>query len=858
MARFTVSQINSIITRANERRANYYSDIENNKEKEKARIEANRNIADDNKPANLPNTYDVNAARARNENKREQEQQEENAIKRARSVYDRENKLANDTLGDNEVYNSSKAISEKNIASVNAKQQLTVQGANKEKPKTVNVPFQADKPATVQNANIEKPVTVSTKEQIAERNSKKPVTVQGANEGKQEAAAITKNIRIAKDAYDAAAKKLSTGGGVMPDFGVPVVEEKAVQEALSAYDRINNEEKQTTAIEQNTPLVERYESVKNSRKYDNTVSSVIDLSKAAGNTKNEYLMLALNDEYRDVKRITSGGYEVNYAKFDYLRSSEKDVVKYYLATGNDVSAENYLKALEPSLNEREASKRDKKIYSEAYNNPVIGAAKNVAYSFIAPAAYIKTASQYIFDKVTGNKTAIDANAPEYRGAAVVSKTGEAIGKRTYDDVLKATGSDKIASVAQMGASVGLSIAQNIPNVLVAAISPTASLSLMASSVAGTATKSMLDDGVPTGQALLLGTVSGAIEYVTEKIPLDSLLDLINTKNMSSARKALLAISKQMVTESAEEGISEITNVIADSIVRQDNSEWQQYVDYLVSNGLSEPDAQKQAFKQLVLYNTLQAAAGGAVSGAFFSSSAILMNQIENSQFAYELGRDIKQSGNAQTAINEATKVFDRKSQVFQKAIKYQSDPDSIPNYMLGKIAMTLNTYSLGGGTIISNLPIAYDDVIYGDGASNKQIDAIINSAEAREALTAVLGREVLTDANNTMSQKRAILRDAISTIKANVDNSEILGGAVELYKKDKTSALNWLANNINKLNNQISLVRNSDIPQEDKVSAIKNGMGRVAHLKNILDSMRNGSYNIYDEIDIPKPFNSLN
>ena len=141
MAHFTVGQINNIIARTNELRAQR---AEKQKAEEEARVEANRQIFEQSKPANQLNTYNPSVARARAAAAQNRVQEAQNAENRARAVYSRENELAEDTLGESDVYAANKAAGVE--ATYSAQKQNERQGVD-----VIGVPNPVTQKLTLQN-----------------------------------------------------------------------------------------------------------------------------------------------------------------------------------------------------------------------------------------------------------------------------------------------------------------------------------------------------------------------------------------------------------------------------------------------------------------------------------------------------------------------------------------------------------------------------------------------------------------------------------------------------------------------------------------------------------------------------------
>lgn len=109
----------------------------------------------------------------------------------------------------------------------------------------------------------------------------------------------------------------------------------------------------------------------------------------------------------------------------------------------------------------------------------------------------------------------------------------------------------------------ISIADNLGTVLATGGNPAAAATLMGAKAAAGKAKELTDRGVSASEALVRGTVSGAIEAATEKIPLDNMLDVVK----SGGQSALKNILKQAGVEGMEEGFSYLFNYLADKAAR---------------------------------------------------------------------------------------------------------------------------------------------------------------------------------------------------------------------------------------------------------------------------------------------------
>lgn len=886
---FTVDQIRKILERANQNKVRYEEEKRKKTEEEKARVQQQLSMRDElrKRTGVVPDdmlALDYKDWRSSILARRSQITPQEDVYAASKQIGEETKKSSEAQTGTRDIFQA-RAIPQKQ-AEVSQKP-VTVQGANADKPAVVNQPAKKTEPyLTVQGANADKPATIEkpTPGHLYLKSS--AVTVRDANRDAYDNVAVVDEIRKTREAMnkyieehkaerDALQRELQTGAVSRRDtFDKDWnAKRQRLNEINSTIGEYQNRIKQLTksldkkesAVEYDAPTVAKYEAVKNNTDYDRMVASVDDIVEIARERGYWNILIALDKDFRRAM-----GYDGNvlgvskYSAYDYISEDELNTVKYYLAKNDVKSAEEYLKALKSKLNEREATKISQKVSRTSYVNPALGVLYGVTAQFSAPQAFAQTIVTEASNFLTGKNVPVDTNAPEFLGAEITNISGGQVAKRAYDEAYNATGSEKLAKVAQSMAGIGTSIAQNIPRILIATASPEVSLAIMATSVAGSATKAMLDDGATVGQALVLGTAAGAIEYATEKVPLDNLLDIIKSKDLTTAKKIAASIAKQATIEAAEESVSEIANTVVDILIRQDESEFNKYVDYLMdSKGYAKEKAQKEAIKQFLLFNTLEAAAGGFVSGAFFGASASLINSIRSSKMAYDLGKDIKSSGKSRDAINTVLATFDENSQVYKIARRYYDNPDNIPNYVLGKLVITINDYSLNGGQVNTSLSPMVVDAIYSGSMSNKQANTIINElnndANAREGFAQLFGTEALDNIlKGTMAQRRLALRSALASYQAFVDNADIIGRATDLYQNDTIEAQKYLRDIIRQLEAYIDIVRNTDILSEaEKTSAINNGIVRVNQLKDVLEQMRNNRYNITEQIDLPAPVASI-
>ena len=160
----------------------------------------------------------------------------------------------------------------------------------------------------------------------------------------------------------------------------------------------------------------------------------------------------------------------------------------------------------------------------------------------------------------------------------------------------------------------INIADNLGTVLATGGNPVAAATMMGAKAAAGKAKELTERGVSASEALVRGTVSGAIEAATEKIPLDNMLDVVK----SGGKSALKNILKQAGVEGAEEGFSYLFNYLADKAAR-------------------DPEA---VFRPEEL---LEQIASGAFSGLAFGAGSTAVNRMAAAEAPEVIGLPNKKS-----------------------------------------------------------------------------------------------------------------------------------------------------------------------------------------------------------------------
>lgn len=161
------------------------------------------------------------------------------------------------------------------------------------------------------------------------------------------------------------------------------------------------------------------------------------------------------------------------------------------------------------------------------------------------------------------------------------------------------------------------------------------LALMSAESYSGAVDQAIQNGASSGEAVLMGLVSGANEIIFEKVSLDSFLEqgrikdvigeiLQSTDDLTNAsiRKTVASqIGKRLLTHGIVEGFEElntsVANLFAESLILGVNSSYNKSVERYIEAGFSHEEAEDRAMREVVKGVAMDFV-GGLVSGAFMT------------------------------------------------------------------------------------------------------------------------------------------------------------------------------------------------------------------------------------------------
>lgn len=322
----------------------------------------------------------------------------------------------------------------------------------------------------------------------------------------------------------------------------------------------------------------------------------------------------------------------------HLPENAKEVMLQFLEDKDYVSAANYYKAYESTMTANYANAQYAELKDWASQNfgTALGGSlgAGVAGAVTPAGAWIDNTFNAINNKlvdVTGEGTYrfSDVNSDMYRGARTAAALQE--GVQAYNATTgKWEGALNLASGA---------LTSSVQNVVQFALFGSASLPFMAASAAGQSAYQGLKSGLSEEQAAVTSTVSGLIEYMTEKLPLEHLLDKINTIGEGSVvtvKQIAEMIRKQGMEEASEEVVGNIADNLFDMWYNKDNSEFRQYSAQLQREGMSKAEADMEAFGKFFVGDSIEAAAAAYLSTFLLIGGNVTSANMQAAQYGKEM------------------------------------------------------------------------------------------------------------------------------------------------------------------------------------------------------------------------------
>jgi len=333
-----------------------------------------------------------------------------------------------------------------------------------------------------------------------------------------------------------------------------------------------------------------------------------------------------------------------------MTAQEKQIYNYLYKTRGIIQANKYYSELAPELNAR-ASEAEKQSYRDLVHSGAMGAIAgnllSVGMNVVKPGAYILQLADAI------GKGEVDPNAGynrlSYIPSTIRAETGAKINK---------TLGDTWGKIGEFGYQTFMSIADFLTTTAVSggfgasagAAEEWLNLGIMGTGAAADAVIAARERGVDTAGSMVIGTVAGAAEMITEKVSLETLMD----PDLLADGK-LKYILKNVLAEGSEEGASDLINFTADALyetlTHSGKSELETRIRELMERGHTRPEATGIALGQKAEELGLSVL-GGALSGGIMAGGNVALGEIQQAAMDREIGSAYQNHETARALVQE--------------------------------------------------------------------------------------------------------------------------------------------------------------------------------------------------------------
>ena len=378
-----------------------------------------------------------------------------------------------------------------------------------------------------------------------------------------------------------------------------------------------------------------------------------------------------NEEANLYKLINNSDKYIKRGRNDIVfTDDEKKLFNYYYNTGDTETAsklyqdlqedsinryDDYLTALESDNTKTVIGGIGKTLVTRPQN--VIGGLEQALFGTangIASLIQGESFSKGWNDVARNNVPVANSAAIETATANKISDKTEGLNDTAVGKAASVLGIDNIPSFAyQTGASIVDSMLSRAFSALLPnGVGEAVGLIALGGSAARQKTIDTLNNGGTELEAAASGMASGLIEGITEKIGTDKFFDMVTGTAKTSTQEIVKAISSAMLAEGSEEALSDVLNLITDTLILDLNKTGAKSEYTRIYNEYRKEYNEAEAKKKTVidfLQNVSADFIGGALSGAVSGGMASALNYTNNKA----TGKQVNNAGNLQNVIDLA-------------------------------------------------------------------------------------------------------------------------------------------------------------------------------------------------------------
>ena len=344
-----------------------------------------------------------------------------------------------------------------------------------------------------------------------------------------------------------------------------------------------------------------------------------------------------------------------------LTDDEVSTYYYLLNTEGQKSAEKYLTEMQTELNRRQNLKQTQNIQNKLDNGTIL---EKIALNAASVPASVFGGSVAFAEDALNTLRGRDINP--YSAAHSLSNFSQDVRSSTAQNLNDLTDNKEFLGV-NLG-DVYQSVMSAGDSAMGAGLGGNAYGALMGMNAASSKAKELYESGASKGQIAIGGILAGAAEGVFEKVSIESLVNLKDSKKIS---QVILNTLKQGGIEASEEMATEVANTLTDALVRGSQSDFNKYVQEYINQGKTESSAQALALLD-VGKNVWKSGVGGFISGALLGGTAsgteYSLRSAENLIKDPYIGRQIKTFDNVEP-LTEYASWIDKNSKAYKLAQK---------------------------------------------------------------------------------------------------------------------------------------------------------------------------------------------
>lgn len=357
----------------------------------------------------------------------------------------------------------------------------------------------------------------------------------------------------------------------------------------------------------------------------------------------------------------------------------------------------------------------------AEEHPILATASSIAFKPLEAIGQIDNALKYIGGNPNDENSL--ANLP-----AQMNTTMRGTVRSNIDNPLLKFGYDVGTSMGDMVLSNRLGVGNN-----------NLSLILMGGEAANETYTQLLNEGYTKTDAMVMSTVAGGAEIITEKIPMEEIF--------SADKKGIRQILKSALFEGVEEVESDVINDIADILYSQlsDRGQIKSEIEAYMAKGMSEEDAQYAVFNdhlKQAAYDFGAGAGSGGLANAYHGAVTTAVGMKNTNQLSEEAQKTI-----ANIAVNSndpklaklAEKVVKGTANAYEK---YKTVRDTIDENNIGQ---------------------QIENKLIDEGVSKKEVE------EAKAAIVKTIAQVDLTEDEYDIAQTEPVRKVLSDITKGDLD-----------------------------------------------------------------------------------------